>query len=129
MNDAIVFVYDSSALAGALFLMFVIRQAMNDLHIKRTDPPEVQNARKLAFFSAAAFLLLTVVFQDYWLIHPSVFTVGIVATGLVGGAIWILAVNIVSLHMRAPPSGHKTRVSALGAIAKRIRQLAQERFG
>lgn len=103
MSEIVIAMYELTAFSGALFLVFVIRQVMNDLHLKRTDPPSVQSARKIAFFSAAAFLLLTVCFKNYWLVHPSVITVGFVATGLIAGAIAILAVNIISLRLRIPP--------------------------
>lgn len=119
MNDLVVAIYDIAAFAGTLFLMFVIRQAINDLHIKRTDPLSVQNARKIAFFAAASFLMLSVCFQNYWLVHPSLVPVGLVATGLVVGAIAILAVNVISLHLRAPGNGHKIRISSVIGMAAR----------
>lgn len=107
MNELFVGIYDLAAFSGMFFLMFVIRQAQNDLHLRRTDPPSVKDARKLAFFSAATFLLLTVCFQDYWLVHPSVIAVALVSTGFVIGAIGILAVSLISMHLRAPRDGHK----------------------
>jgi len=106
MNNLVITLYDLSAYAGALFLAFVLRQAMNDLHITRTDSQWIQNARRNAFISAAAFLFLTVYFQPYWLEHPSVIAVGLVCTGLMLGLIWVLAVSVVSLRLRAPPKGN-----------------------
>lgn len=121
MSEIVVALYDTSAFAGTLFLIFVIRQAMDDLHIRRTDPLSVQNARKVAFFSAASFLLLSIIFQDYWLRNPSVVSVGLVSTGLVVGAIAILAINVISLHLRAPGSGHKVRLrDIIGTAIRKI---------
>jgi hypothetical protein len=113
MSDIIVAVYDAAAGLSMLLLMFVIFQAINDMHIKRTDPESMQIQRKLAFFSAAAFLGLTVCFQRYWLLQPSVISVGLVTTGFLAGLIWVLSVNALSLHMRAPPTGHGARHRAL----------------
>lgn len=106
MNELIVATYDLAAFAGMFLLIHVIRQAMNDIHLNRTDSPWVIKARKRAFFADAAFLLLTVCFQDYWLRDPSLIAVGIVTIGLVTGGIAILAVNVISLHMRAPPQNN-----------------------
>lgn len=109
MNELIVALYDLVALAGVLFLAYVIRQAMNDPHLKRVDPPTIKKARKNTFFAAAAFLSFTVCFQDYWLIHPSVIAVGLVTSGLIAGAIAILMVSLISMKRRAPPeipNGH-----------------------
>jgi NADH:ubiquinone oxidoreductase subunit 6 (subunit J) len=105
MNSFVIALYDLSAYAGALFLAFVLRQALNDMHIGRTDPQWIQNARRNAFISAAAFLFLTIYFQPYWLEHPSVITVGLVCTGLMLELIWVLAVSVISLRLRAPPKG------------------------
>jgi len=104
MNNLVIAVYDLVAFAGVLLLMYVIRQAQNDLHLNRTDRPQVAKARKVTFFADAAYVLLTVFFQDYWLVHPSVVMTGLVVTGLVGGGMCILAVSVVSMHERAPPS-------------------------
>jgi hypothetical protein len=109
MNEIAIAIYVVVALAGALLLMSVIFQASNDLHLNRTDHPSIIKARKNAFFGDAIFLTLTVVFREYWLVHPSVIATGLVAAGLVGGGIMLLVVNVISLHMRAPPpsDGHR----------------------
>lgn len=121
MNELVIAVYDIVAFAGVLLLMYVIRQAQNDLHLTRTDRPQVAKARKATFFADAAYVLLTIFFQDYWLVHPSVVMTGLVVTGLVGGGMAILAVSVVSMHERAPPqnqSGYRP-VSQFNAWRRR----------
>ncbi len=106
--------YNIAAVSGAVFLVVVITQATNDLHLKRTDRPALRQARRMAFYSDAAFLLLTACFQKYWLINPTTIPVAIVVTGYIAGGIWILAVNSASLRERAPPgdqSGYRASVS------------------
>jgi hypothetical protein len=107
--------YVVTALAGVFLLMHVISQAMNDLHLNRTDAPAVIRDRKRAFFGDAVFLTLTVCLRNYWIVHP---IVGVVASGLVGGGLWILTVNVRSLRDRAPRSQPPTssRVHAIGAF-------------
>lgn len=115
MNNLVIAIFDFVAFAGVLLLMYVIRQAQNDLHLNRTDRPGVMKARKATFFADAAYVLMTVFFQDYWLVHPSVVMTGLVVTGLVAGGMSILAVSVVSMHERAPPSsGHNYEATKSG---------------
>lgn len=116
MNELIVALYDIAAFAGALLLVHVITQAENDLHLNRTDRPLVRKARKISFYSDAAFLLLTICLQNYWLVNPTTISVGVVVILQIffGGA--ILAINVISLRERAPPSaGHRTRDASYGS--------------
>jgi len=92
-------------------LMYVIRQAQNDLHLKRTDRSRVVQWRKITFFADAAYVLLSVFFQDYWLRHPSVVVTGLVVTGHLLGGMSLLAVSMVSMTERAPPGGHSERMT------------------
>jgi len=109
MNEILIFlalvVFSAAGLAGATFLAFVIVQAMNDLHLKKTDRGPVQQQRKWAFFSDAIFVLLSVGFQRYWLWEPTVLSVTPVLVGYLAGGIWILSVSSVSMKERAPRSG------------------------
>jgi|KBSMisStaDraftv2_1062788.scaffolds.fasta_scaffold52961_3 hypothetical protein len=112
MNELVIAFYDLVAFSGVLLLMYVIRQAQNDLHLNRTDRPRVMHWRKVTFFADAVYVLLTIFFQDYWLAHPSVIVTGLVVTGHVAGGMSILAVSVVSMRERAPPShGHGFRVN------------------
>lgn len=105
MNNIVVALFDVVAFGGVLLLMYVIRQAQNDLHLNRTDRPNVMMARKVTFFADAIYVLFTMYFQDFWLVHPSVVITGLVVTGHIIGGMAILAVSVVSMHERAPPSG------------------------
>ena len=97
-------IYDIVAFSGATLLMYVLYLAINDLHLNRTDHPSVIKARKNVFYADAIFLVLTAIFQNYWLTS---IPIGLVAIGFVLGGEAILTVNVVSLHMRAPPNpGH-----------------------
>jgi len=108
MNDLLiklaVAIYNATAMSVTMYLVIVITQAQNDLHLKRTDRPALRYQRKKAFYGAAAFLLLTMCFQKYWLLNPSIISVAIVVTGYLFGAIWILAVNSSTLREREPPN-------------------------
>jgi len=116
MNELVIALYDLVAFAGMLFLMIVITQAMNDSLLRRNDSSWVQTHRKRAFYGAAAYLLLTICIQDYWLVHPTVVSVGLVVTGLLLGSNWILAVNSISLGSRVPPDhGSRMRNPSFGA--------------
>ncbi len=107
MSNLVIALFDTVAFAGVLMLMYVIRQALNDLHLKRTDRPMVLQARKATFFADAIYILLTVYFQDYWLVHPSVVVTGLVVTGHLAGGMSILAVSLISMKERAPPTGFR----------------------
>ena len=113
MNELVIALYDIVAFGGVLLLMYVIRQAQNDLHLNRTDRPRVMHWRKMTFFADAIYVLLTIFFQDYWLRNLSVVTTGLVVTGIVAGGMSILAVSVVSMRERAPtdPGPHGFRVS------------------
>ena len=95
------------ALSVVALLMFVVTQATKDQHLKRHDSTAVKSSRKNSFYSAASYLILSIIFQDYWLIHPSVVATGLVVTGFIAGAGWVLAVSLVSMKSRAPPEGHE----------------------
>jgi hypothetical protein len=97
--------YNVVAFSVAVLLMFVVTQATKDLHLRRYDSRSVKSSRKTSFYSAAAFLILSLIFQNYWLMYVSVITTALVATGLVAGAGWILAVSSVSMKSRAPSDG------------------------
>jgi hypothetical protein len=112
-------VYNIAALSGALYLVIVITQAENDLHLKKTDRPALRVARKRAFYADAAFLLITVALQKYWLLHPTTISVAIVTTGYIAGGIWILAVNSASLREREPPQSQ----SGFSAAPNPLRRL------
>ncbi len=98
--------FNITAFVVATLLMFVITQATKDLHLKKNDSIAVKSSRKTSFYSAAAYLILSVIFQDYWLIHPSVVATGFVVTGFIAGAGWVLAVSLVSMKSRAPSEGN-----------------------
>jgi hypothetical protein len=119
MNNFVIAMYDLAASFGMIFLVFVIGQTMNDAYHKRTDAAPVQTSRKITFFSGAAYLLLTIYFQDLWLVHPTVISVGLVATMMMIGLISILSVSVVSLKSREPPK-EGGRVSH-SAIVERVR--------
>lgn len=98
--------FNVTAFVVATLLMFVVTQATKDLHLKKNDSAAVKSSRKTSFYSAAAYLILSVIFQDYWLIHPSVVATGFVVSGFIAGAGWVLAVSMVSMKSRAPPEGN-----------------------
>lgn len=128
MNDLVVYAYIAFAFAGSGILVYVITQAMNDLHLKRTDPPSVAMSRKLTFYADGAFLLLTVYFKDYWLTNPSVISTALVSIGFVGGGIAILMVSLVSMKKRAPPpSGHLYPEARFGRARMFFRQRHEDR--
>lgn len=102
MNETFIAIYVVFAFAGALLLIYVSIQAGNDLHLKRTDHPKVFKARKIVFFGDAMFVVLTVIYREYWLVHPTTLTVALVGIGFVGGGMSLLIVSLVSMHMRAP---------------------------
>lgn len=102
MNETFVAIYVMFAIAGALLLVYVGIQAVNDLHLKRTDHPRVFKARKFVFFVDAVYLTLTICYRNFWLVHPTTLTVALVAIGFVGGGMSLLIVSLVSMHMRAP---------------------------
>ena len=94
--------YDIIIFACAIFLMVVLRQAMNDLHLSRNESPMLIAARTRAFGMAAYFAVMTVYFQDYWLIHPSIIAVAAIIAGLLLGCIHIMIVNMASFRARKP---------------------------
>ena len=107
MSDFLVQTLDFIGIAAALILAFVIRQAVNDLHLNRTDPPSVAKARKMTFYAGAGYIMLTLCFQHYWLLHPTVVSVAIVVSGYLVMCISILSVSMVSMALRKPPTGHR----------------------
>jgi hypothetical protein len=117
MNELVIASFDVVAFGGVLLLMYVIRQAQNDLHLRRTDRPRVLQARKAMFFADAAYVLLTVFFQDYWLRHPSVIVTGLVVTGHLLGGMSLLAVSLVSMQERAPRDGSGYSTSSARSYA------------
>jgi hypothetical protein len=118
MNKLIVLMFDAVAISAALALVYVGMQAAKDLHLNRTDRPWVRNYRKASFIADAAYVLLTVCFQDYWLVNPTTLSVGIAMIGqiLFGGN--ILVASFVSLRERAPPqSGHRINHASFGQLS------------
>ena len=128
MNETFVTLYVIFAIAGALLLVYVGIQAVNDLHLKRTDHPRVFKARKLVFFGDAVYLTLTICYRDFWLVHPTPLTVALAGIGFVGGGMSLLIVSLVSMHMRAPRNpeqGYRTQsvwahpIASLSRIIRR----------
>lgn len=122
MNEIAIALVNIVALSVIVLLMFVVTQATKDLHLKRHDSAEVKSSRKNSFYSAATFLVIVIIFQDYWLIHPAVIPVAIVVAGLLAGAGWILSVSLVSMRSRAPPqpqNGFATAQSRWGRLWRR----------
>lgn len=109
MNNLVVALFDIVAFAGVLLLMYVIRQAQNDLILRRNDRPGVLQARKWTFYGDAMYVLLTIYFQDYWLVHPSVVVTGLVVTGHLLGGMSLLMVSLISMQERDPASGLRDR--------------------
>ena len=96
-------VYITLALLEIGILEYVIRQVDFD-RINNLDPAWVRWARRMTFSGGELFLCFTM-YAIGWLWDPTWFDVGLLAAGCL-----ILAVNIVSLHLRAPPSpGHGYR--------------------
>lgn len=121
MNELAIAMVNIIAFAVVTLLMFVVTQATKDLHLKRNDSAEVKASRKNSFYSAASFLIIALIFQDYWLIHPAVIPVAIVVAGLLAGAGWILAVSLVSMKSRAPPQhGFSQSHSRMSRVWTRI---------
>lgn len=122
MNDletSVVAVYIIMATASACGLAYMLRQALNDPHLSRVDPPVIRTSRKVVFGVGAYFLLLTAYCRDYWLVHPSLVAVGLVVIGFMLSLILILTVNIVSLKLRQPPlDGAKIRLAGYAAPAR-----------
>ena len=110
MNELAIAVVNIIAFTVVVLLMFVVTQATKDLHLRRNDSAEVKASRKNSFYSAAAFLIIALIFQDYWLIHPAVVPVAVVVAGMLAGSGWILAVSLVSMKSRAPPEHGFTAV-------------------
>ncbi len=97
MNDLVTALYDIMAIVEIGILLYVIRQVQND-RINNLDPPWVRRSRHASFTAAELFLCLSIYLQGRaW--EPSWVVVGLIAFGNL-----ILAVNIISLHLRAPPS-------------------------
>src|ERR1700694_2483775 len=108
MNKLIVLLFDVVAISAAMALVYVGMQAAKDLHLNRTDRPWVRKYRKASFMADAAYILLTICFQGYWLVNPTTVSVGIVVIlqMVFGGA--ILVASFVSMRERAPPqNGHR----------------------
>jgi hypothetical protein len=112
MDSLVVALYDTVASMTVLVLAFVVTQAMRDVHLKRIDALPVQKARKNTFYAAMVFIVLTVVFQSNWLWHPTTVVTGLVVSGLLAGAVAILAVSFVSMKHRAPSGpGHASHAA------------------
>ena len=121
MNELAIALVNITALSVIVLLMFVVTQATKDSHLKRNDSVAVKSSRKKSFYSAAAFLGIAIIFQDFWLIHPEVIPVSVVVVGLLAGAGWILAVSLVSMKSRAPPQhGFSASPSPMARIWRRI---------
>ncbi len=97
MNDLATAVYDFLAIIEVGILLYVIRQVQND-RINNLDPPWVRISRHATFTAAELFLCLSIYFQGrLW--EPSWMDVGLIGLGDA-----ILSVNVISLHLRAPPA-------------------------
>ena len=107
MSNFVIALFNIVAPSVAALLIFVITQTLNNSHLKKNDPKPVTNQRKISFFSASALIVLSVIFQNYWLINTSVVTTGLLVTGMLGGAGWILAVSSVSMKLQEPPHTHR----------------------
>jgi len=127
-------VYNIAVVIGAFFLVIVVTQAGNDLHLNRHERPALRMARKNAFFADAAFVLLTACLQKYWLLNlPSgaIIAVSIVVTGYIAGGICILAVNSTSLREREPPEnqkGYRPSEAGHGTVFSRLVMKAHTNF-
>jgi len=97
-----ILIFNVVALGVSFMLIYVITQAENDWHLRRTDRPQVQLSRKRAFYGGAGYLFLIVCFQKFWLYQPTALGVAIVFSGALGGAVWILTINKISLRERQP---------------------------
>jgi len=103
MNDIILetlkVVYNISALFDMYLITYVVRRAMDDLHLNKTDSPTLIVWRKRSFCVAGVFLLLTIIFQCYWFTSIQI---AVVTIGFVEVSIMLLWVSAVSLQNRAP---------------------------
>ena len=97
MTDPHVIAYGIVAMACMVVLEVVIRQVESD-ELNQRDPLYVSTARRLTFLTAQAFLFVTAFAGALGLWQPSWVDVGLVLISVL-----ILAVNIVSLHLRSPP--------------------------
>ncbi len=106
MND-VAAVYDIVALIEIGILEYVIRQVDFD-RINNLDPVWVRWARRCTFTGGELFLCFTM-YSIGWLWEPTWIDVGLLSAGCL-----ILAVNIISLHLRAPrnPTGYRSHASA-----------------
>ena len=108
MNSLTAAAYDILAIIEIGILEYVIRQVDND-RINNLDPHWVRWARRGSFTGAELFLCATIYCQG-WLWEPSLFDVGLIGFGDL-----ILAVNVISLHLRSPPSkGHGYQAARSG---------------
>ena len=106
-NDPVALVYDLIAMLEIGILEYVIRQVDLD-RLNQLDPWAVRWARRVTFTGAELVLCLSM-YSIGWLWEPSWMVVGLNGCGAL-----ILAVNIISLHLRAPPrnqSGYRAHVT------------------
>jgi hypothetical protein len=96
MNDLAAVAYDIIAIVEIGILEYVIRQVDLD-RLNNLDPPSVRWARRGTFTGSELFLCFSM-YSAGWLWQPSWMVVGLNACGAL-----ILAVNIISLHLRSPP--------------------------
>lgn len=125
IETIIVYAYDALAILAACLLAYVGTQASKDMHLNRTDRPWVRKYRFMSFIADAAFQFLSVCFQQYWLLHPTVVSVGavVILQILFGGA--ILVASLVSMRERAPPStGHRIHATSFGRTSSIVARLA-----
>jgi len=104
MNDAlmrlIVGAYNIASVFDVLLIAYVLIEAQDDLHLKRTDTPSILKWRGRTFAAGGYFLLFLMAIQDSWLTMSS----GLVAIGFISVSAAMLAVSAISLKRRAPPS-------------------------
>lgn len=100
-------VYDVFALIGAPTAMYVMGRYSAEWHFRREkreqcDPPWLHEARRIAFFIAASFLLLSVAYTDWQLSLPVLL--------LVAANVALLAINAVSYYLRPPQPRDGARI-------------------
>lgn len=94
-------IYDVFALIGAPTAMYVMKKFSAEWNGKRhrherCDPPKLHEARRIAFFIAASFLLLSVAYTDWQISVPVLL--------LVAANVTLLVINAVSYYLRPPSS-------------------------
>jgi len=114
MNNFVFYVYAFSVMVEMIVLESVIRQVDFDW-LNNRDPEWVRWARRSTFLAGQIYLVITVIRAWFGFWVPTWDSIGLIWAG-----IFILSVNVISLHLRLPPKisgGYKT----FSAIMKKIR--------